>query len=96
MTTVNDYKPNPIDTTDVNIDNATLLVVDLLAKNVHDVWAKGRISEGWTYGPIKDSVKKETPCLVPYEELIEQEKYYDKNTAMETIKVLIKLGYKIS
>ena len=89
------YKPEPIDTKNIEIPLNLRPLVELIAKNVHEVWAEGRIKEGWTYGEVKDSIKKTTPCLVPYEELSEQEKDYDRNTALETIKLVLKLGYKI-
>ena len=72
-----------------------LALCEQLAENVHDVWAIGRIEQGWTYGPVRDDAKKETPCLVPYNELPESEKEYDRNTAMETLKLIIKMGYSI-
>jgi len=89
------YKPEPIDTKNIEIPLNLRPLVELIAKNVHEVWAEGRIKEGWTYGEVKDSTKKTTPCLVSYEELSEQEKDYDRNTALETIKLVLKLGYKI-
>jgi len=90
------YKPEPIDTSAVILPDELLELTDLIAKNVHDVWAAGRIEEGWKYGPVKNSETLETPCLIPYEDLKEQEKAYDKNTALETLKLIIKLGYKIT
>lgn len=89
------YKPNPIDTKGIDIPEDLKPLVELIAKNVHEVWAKQRIKEGWVYGEKKDSEKKTTPCLVPYEELSEEEKDYDRHTALETLKTVIKLGYKI-
>lgn len=71
-------------------------LLEELAKNVHDQWAKGRISEGWTYGPERNDALKQTPCLVPYEQLPEIEKEYDRNTALQTIKFLLEKGYKIT
>ena len=68
---------------------------EMIAKNVHEVWAQSRIEEGWTYGPVRDDTKRQTPCLVPYEDLPESEKAYDRNTAMETIKLIISLGYDV-
>lgn len=62
---------------------------------MHDVWAMGRIAEGWTYGEVKDVEKKKTPQLIPYMELPEEEKQYDRNTALETLKMIIKMGYRI-
>lgn len=51
---------------------------------------------GWTYGAVKDTEKKTTPCLVPYDELPESEKEYDRNTAMEALKLITKLGYEVT
>lgn len=90
------YKPKPIDTTGVELPDDLIALAELIAKNVHEVWAKGRIQEGWTYGEQRDDQKKITPCLVAYEELPESEKDYDRMTAFETLKLVIKLGYKIS
>ncbi len=89
------YQPEPIDTTDVKIPAELEALTEQIAENVHDVWAKGRMSEGWVYGTVKDADKKTTPLLVPYKDLPESEKEYDRNTAMETIKLIIKMGYKI-
>ena len=86
------YVPKPIDTSDVVLPAELLELTELLAANVHDTWAKGRIEEGWTYGLAKNPALKTTPLLVEYEKLPESEKAYDRNTALETIKVLFKLG----
>ena len=89
------YNPQPVDTSNVVLPGELLELTEMIAKNVHDIWAVGRIAEGWTYGPKKDGEKKETPLLVPYEELQDSEKAYDVNTALETIKLITKLGYTI-
>ena len=89
------YKPKPIDTDTIELSDDLNVLIEELAKNVHEVWAKSRVEQGWTYGEVKDSIKKTTPCLVPYEELSEVDKDYDRNTAKETLKCLVKLGYKI-
>jgi hypothetical protein len=89
------YQPKPIETTAIKLTGEILDLTELLAKNVHETWAVQRISEGWRYGPKRDDAKKEHPGLVPYDELSESEKQYDRNTAMQTIKVIIALGYKI-
>lgn len=91
----NMYKPNPIDTSMVVLPSNLLELTEKIAENVHDVWAAERIRTGWTYGPKRDDDKKQNPCLVPYCELTESEKKYDRNTALETIKMIISLGYKI-
>ncbi len=90
------YKPAPIDTSDVVLSDDLLGLCEELAENAHDVWAVGRIAQKWTYGEKRDDDKKTTPCLVPYSELPESEKEYDRNTAMETIKAILKMGYKIT
>ena len=89
------YKPKPVDTSKVVLPKDLNALVEIIAKNVHEVWSLERIKEGWTYGPIRDDIKKTTPCLVPYEELPESEKEYDRKTAFETLKLVVKLGYKI-
>lgn len=89
------YIPNPIDTSNVELSENILELTELLAKNAHDTWAKQRIAEGWRYGLKRDDVKKEHPCLVPYEQLPESEKQYDRSAALETLKAIIALGYKI-
>jgi ryanodine receptor 2 len=66
-----------------------------MAKNVHEVWAESRLSQGWTYGPERSDALKQHPCLVAYEELSEVEKDYDRNTAVKTLKLIMKLGFKI-
>ena len=92
---MNKYNPAPIDTSNIELPNELLALTELIAENVHDVWAAGRISEGWIYGEKKDMDKKTTPLLVPYNELEESEKDYDRKTAFETLKLIVKLGYRI-
>lgn len=89
------YNPKPIDTKGIILSQDIINLGELIAKNVHDNWAKGRIEQGWKYGPKRDDIKKETPTLVPYEELPESEKEFDRKTALETLKTIQKLGYKI-
>ncbi|MBO7576519.1 MAG: Ryanodine receptor Ryr [Bacteroidales bacterium] len=89
------YIPKPIDTSDIELSEELMKLTEEMAKNVHDVWSAGRIADGWTWGPKRDDEKKENPCLVPYEELPESEKEYDRNTSIETLKVILSLGFKI-
>lgn len=89
------YIPNPIDTSKTVIDEEISDLLELISKNAHEVWARQRILDGWTYGPNRDDLLKLHPCLVPYEELPEYEKEYDRKTVTETIKVVLELGYKI-
>ena len=89
------YNPKPVDTSDISLPEELLALTERIAENVHDVWAAGRIAEGWTYGEKKDAEKKTTPLLIPYDELPESEKEYDRNTAFETPKLIVKMGYRI-
>lgn len=89
------YTPKPINTDSITLNDDMLALSEQLAENVHDVWALGRISEGWTYGESRNDKLKQTPCLVPYAELPESEKEYDRTTALSTIKAIIALGYHI-
>jgi class 3 adenylate cyclase len=89
------YQPEPIDTSKVIINIEHLQLTELLAKNTHEIWAQQRIEEGWKFGHQRDDIRKEHPGLVPYEELSESEKQYDRNTALGAIKMLLALGYRI-
>ena len=89
------YKPQPIDTSDVALPDNLMSLAEELAKNVHEVWAKSRMEQGWTFGEERNDENKKHPCLVPYEELSEEEKDYDRNTSQETLKLIVKLGYSI-
>lgn len=91
-----EYKPAPADTGGIELPDELLPLVEEMAKNVHEVWARNRINDGWTYGPVRDDVKKHHPCLVPYDELSESEKDYDRDTSQETLKLIMRLGFKIS
>ena len=90
------YIPNPIDTTDVVLSEELEQLVEQMSKNVHDVWAETRIKQGWTYGEQRNDELKTHPCLVPYEELPEEEKEYDRNTSIGTLKLIVKLGFEIN
>ena len=68
------YTPNPKKLDDIALPEDLLALTELIAENVHEVWAASRVAQGWTYGPVRDDAKKETPCLVPYADLPEEEK----------------------
>lgn len=89
------YNPKPIETKEIQLSDELKSLSEVLAKHVHEVWAKGRIEQGWEFGPVRDERLKQTPCLVPYEELTEEEKDYDRNTSQETLRLLLKMGYRI-
>jgi ryanodine receptor 2 len=92
--TVN-YTPHPIDLSDVKLSPELLALTERIAENVHEVWSAGRIADGWRYGETRDDTLKQHPCLVPYSDLPDSEKEYDRKTAMETLKLIVKLGFEI-
>ncbi len=89
------YKPQPIDTKDVQLSDELNALVEIVAKNVHEVWAQSRIEQGWSFGVERNDVQKKHPCLLPYENLTEEEKDYDRKTVLETLRVITKLGFTI-
>lgn len=90
-----EYIPRPIDTSDINLPEELNPLLEAMAKNVHEVWAQTRIAQGWQYGPERNDDEKTHPMLIPYEDLPEEEKVYDRNTSIETLKLILKLGFVI-
>jgi len=91
-----EYTPNPLDLKDIIISDDLRELTESIAENVHEVWAAGRINEGWRYGPERNDQLKTHPCLIPYSKLPESEKQYDRETATNTLKMILRLGFKIS
>ena len=89
------YQPNPIDTEQIELSPELVELIELLAENAHDNWALRRIEEGWTYGSKRDDHEKKHPDLVPYDDLPDSEKEYDRKVIKQTIKALLALGFKI-
>ena len=89
------YTPHPIDTLHIQLSDELAALGELLAKNTHENYVQLRLADGWTYGPARDDVKRQNPTLIPYEELSEEEKEYDRKTSSETLKVILALGYRI-
>ena len=89
------YVPQPLNTGKTILPVELEEIIESLAKNVHEVWAQRRLAEGWRYGVERNDKRKEHPSLVSYEELSENEKEYDRQTAMETIRFILSHGYEI-
>lgn len=89
------YTPKPINTENVVLPTEINELTEQLAESTHDTWAQNRINQGWTYGPQRDDAQKLHPCLIPYSDLPDSEKKYDRDTAMETLKAVYALGYRI-
>lgn len=92
---MNTYQPDPIDTSMIELPQEIIAIGEKLAKNIHDTWAAQRYADGWQYGPERNDQQKQHPCLIPYEELSEEEKTYDRNTAMQTLRLITALGFEI-
>ena len=86
------YQPAPLDNSHIQLAKQLTELVELLARNNHELWAKRRIAQGWSYGPHRSDETKKTPLLVPYEDLPEAEKDYDRENAIETVKTILALG----
>lgn len=95
LQTVEDYKPSPINLDNIQLSDGLLELQEAIAENAHEVWAADRMKEGWTYGPVRDDAKKKHPDLIPYSSLPDSEKEYDRRMALETIKLVNKLGFEI-
>lgn len=82
-------------TVQVILPDVVMKVRDKLAKNIHDVWAKGKIDAGYKYGEVRNDTLKHNASLKPFEELTESEQQYDYSMALETLATLVALGYQI-
>jgi ryanodine receptor 2 len=90
------YIPKPENLENIQLSEELNNLVEAMAKNVHEVWAQSRMEQGWTYGSERNDQLKQHPCLVAYEELPEVEKAYDRDTAVGTLKLILKLGFNIT
>lgn len=89
------YKPTPIEASTISLPPELAALTERLAENAHDMWAEQRLTQGWSYGPRRDDERKQHPCLVPYDQLPDSEKEYDRLTALGTLKAILHLGYRI-
>ena len=89
------YIPKPIDLSDVELSEDLNELREAIAENAHDVWAVERQAQGWTYGPERNDATKQTPCMVAYSQLPDSEKKFDRDMAMNTLKLVKKLGYDL-
>ena len=89
------YEPTPIDTSAVALSPEILDLTETLARHAHEVWARERIRLGWIRGAERNDERREHPCLVPYDQLPDSERQFDRNAALETLKAILALGYRI-
>lgn len=90
------YYPQPVDTSDIQLPEELNELIEKMSRNVHDVWARSRMDQGWIFGEKRNDELKQHPCLIPYEDLPEIEKAYDRDTALNTLKLIVKSGFVIS
>ena len=89
------WVPDPVDTSAVDLPPSLTSLAERLARNTHENWARQRMADGWTWGPARDDARREHPCLVPYDALPEEEKEYDRRTALETLRLVLALGFEV-
>ena len=89
------YRPAPLDLSDVRLPDSLMELTEAIAENTHEIWSRNRLNEGWSYGTERDDAQLKHPDLLPYSDLTEGEKEYDRATAINAIKLIVKLGYKI-
>lgn len=89
------YDPTPIETSSIELPSDLQALGERLAENAHDLWAAQRLAQGWSHGSQRDDTRKLHPCLVPYADLPESEKIYDRLAAVGTLKAILTLGYRI-
>ncbi len=93
---IKNYNPHPKNIENITISDELNDLLEKIAENIHDMWALTRMEKGWTYGKERDDILKQHPCLIPYNQLSEEEKTFDRKTAHVTIKTLINLGFVIN
>jgi ryanodine receptor 2 len=91
----NDYIPKPLETDHIVLGGDLLELVELLAENAHDIWACQRLQDGWIFGPERCDASRHHPCLVPYAQLSEAEKAYDRIAVLGTVRAVLALGFKV-
>lgn len=89
------YEPGSIDVSGVTIPPHLEALTEQLAENAHDLWARQRLDDGWSYGSERDDQAKKHPCLVPYDALPDSEKQYDRKIVLGTLKAILAFGYRI-
>jgi ryanodine receptor 2 len=89
------YRPKPLDTSSVAIPESLFALMETLSANTHDLWARRRMGEGWTFGRQRDDGLRKHPNLVPYDDLAQEDRDYDRMLVCEVIKAILKLGYEI-
>lgn len=91
----NGYKPAPLDLSHVRLTPAQTTLVDRLAENGHNVWARDRVAQGWSYSAVQDIPARRNPRLVPYRLLDEATKRSNRDSLCQAVRTLLGYGYNI-
>ncbi|XP_064176615.1 ryanodine receptor 2 isoform X2 [Anguilla rostrata] len=86
------FTPTPVDTSQIVLPPHLERIREKLAENIHELWVMNKIELGWTYGTVRDDNKRQHPCLVEFSKLPEQERSYNLQMSLETLKTLLALG----
>uniref|UniRef100_A0A6I8P2E1 Ryanodine receptor 2 n=1 Tax=Ornithorhynchus anatinus TaxID=9258 RepID=A0A6I8P2E1_ORNAN len=86
------FTPIPVDTSQVVLSPHLERIREKLAENIHELWVMNKVELGWQYGPVRDDNKRQHPCLVEFAKLPEQERNYNLQMSLETLKTLLALG----
>uniref|UniRef100_A0A452GAX0 Ryanodine receptor 2 n=1 Tax=Capra hircus TaxID=9925 RepID=A0A452GAX0_CAPHI len=86
------FTPIPVDTSQIVLPPHLERIREKLAENIHELWVMNKIELGWQYGPVRDDNKRQHPCLVEFSKLPEQERNYNLQMSLETLKTLLALG----
>lgn len=95
LRTAEDYEPHPLNLENIPLTDDLVELQEAIAENAHEVWAAARKAEGWTYGPVRNDALKQHPDMLPYSALPDSEKEYDRLMAINTIKLVKKLGWEL-
>ena len=69
--------------------------IEQMAEMEHGRWNVERLRDGWRCGKPKDENLKRHPCIVPWSELPEDIKPFDRNAVKLFPAILVKAGYEI-
>ena len=95
LQSIEDYEPRPVNLDNIQLTDDLLELREAIAENAHEIWAAARIKDGWSYGKERNDANKKHPDLIPYSSLPDSEKEYDRLMALDTIKLVRKIGFEI-
>uniref|UniRef100_A0A8B9LR02 Ryanodine receptor 2b (cardiac) n=1 Tax=Astyanax mexicanus TaxID=7994 RepID=A0A8B9LR02_ASTMX len=91
----NGYRPTPVDQSGISLSAGQEALVEALTENEHNLWARERIRQGWSYATQLDVKGKRSPQLVPFSLLEERIKCCSREAARDALGTLLGLGYAV-